>query len=183
MKEVFAEKCCFTGYRPKKLPFKITDTETREYKKFENAVLEELLKICSLGVNTFYTGMAMGFDIFAAELVIAIKNAYKTPVRLVCVLPFKEQGEDYPMEWKHRFDNILKNCDEKIVLAEEYSRGSYQKRNMFMVDNTDCVLTWYDGKKGGTRNTIDYALKKGRYIFNAYKEPVETIGFQEKIEI
>lgn len=183
VKEVFVQKCCFTGYRPQKLPFEINNCDTSEYKKFENSVLEELLKVCDLGVDTFYTGMAMGFDIFAAELVLTIKNAYKKPLKLVCVMPFKDQDKSYPIEWKTRFDNVLENCDERIVLDEEYNRASYQKRNIFMVDNTDCVLTWYDGKSGGTRNTIDYALKKGRYIFNAYKESLDTIGFQEKIEI
>ena len=35
-----------------------------------------------------------------------------------------------------------------------------------MDDNSDFVVCWYDGKKGGTLNTIKYAQKLNRYIIN-----------------
>lgn len=183
MKEEFIEKCCFTGYRPSKLPFDITKTGSTEYIKFENEVLEEILKVCNEGVRTFYTGMAMGFDILAAELVLSLKNAYETPLKLICVLPFEAQCDTFSLEWKERYERILTQCDEKIVLQKEYNKGCYQKRNIFMVDNSDCVLTWYDGKSGGTRNTIDYALKNSRYVFNACKTEIASLGFQNKLDL
>ena len=35
-----------------------------------------------------------------------------------------------------------------------------------MVDNSDFVVCWYDGKSGGTKNTLKYAAKKHRFIIN-----------------
>ena len=35
-----------------------------------------------------------------------------------------------------------------------------------MVDNSDYVVTWFDGKRGGTENTLKYAAKKRRHIIN-----------------
>jgi len=29
-------------------------------------------------------------------------------------------------------------------------------------------MTWFDGKPGGTKNTVDYAIKQNRYILNLY---------------
>ena len=56
------------------------------------------------------------------------------------------------------------------MLSKEYHAGCYQNRNKFMVDSSDYVVTWYDGKQGGTRNTLNYAQKKKRYIVNVNTE-------------
>ena len=176
-------KCCFTGYRPSKLPFDIRNTESKEYKMFENAVIEEILKVCKAGCRTFYTGMAMGFDILAAEIVLLLKEAYNTPLKLVCVIPFEAQAQSFPPEWQERYYSILSKCDEKIIIEKDYHIYSYQERNKYMVDNCDFVLTWFDGKKGGTKNTIDYAFKKQRFIFNAFEEKSERFALQERIDL
>ena len=82
-----------------------------------------------------------------------------------------------------RYEKILRRADEVIVLDKEYSQGCYQKRNVYMVDNSDYVLTWYDGKVGGTRNTLDYAAEKGRYIFNVNGKGADSFGAQTSMEI
>lgn len=176
-------KCCFTGYRPSKMPFSM-DRESEEYKRFENALIEEILKLINEGCLTFYSGMAMGFDIIAAETVLFLKNTYKDKnIELVCVLPFERQSDSFSNIWRQRYYDVLENCDRKIILSDEYFAGCYQKRNEFMVDNCDYVLTWYDGKAGGTRNTIDYAAKKQRHIININKSGIETFAVQTEFEL
>lgn len=178
-----ALKCCFTGYRPSKMPFSL-DRENDAYKKFENALIEEILKLINEGCRTFYSGMAMGFDIIAAETVLFLKKAFKDiNIELVCVLPFETQGDSFSYIWRQRFFDVLENCDRKITLADEYFSGCYQKRNEFMVDNCDYVLTWYDGKAGGTRNTIDYAVKKQRHIVNINKSGNQTFAVQTEFKL
>ncbi|MBQ6847777.1 MAG: DUF1273 family protein [Clostridia bacterium] len=173
--------CCFTGYRPQKFPFSL-ENKTKEYTRFENALFEQILSLAEQGCHTFYCGMAMGFDLVAAENVIAVKNAFREPLKVICVLPFKGQSATFSDYWKRKFDYVLENCDEQIYLAENYFRGCYQQRNIYMVDNSDYVVTWYDGQKGGTENTVRYALKKGRYVFNICETP-DNLGFQTKIKV
>lgn len=176
-------KCCFTGYRPSKLPFSL-DREDDEYKNFENVLFSEILKLTKEGCRTFYSGMAMGFDIIAAEAVLLLKKAYRDiDIKLVCVLPFEGQGDSFSYIWRERFYKILEECDEKLVLSDTYFQGCYQKRNEFMVDNCDFVLTWYDGKAGGTRNTLDYAARKQRYIVNANKASPPSFAVQTGFEL
>ena len=67
--------CCFTGYRPQKLPFPV-DPGNREYIAFENALMDTVFELANNGCRTFYSGMAIGFDIIAAECVLTVK---KTP--------------------------------------------------------------------------------------------------------
>jgi len=37
-----------------------------------------------------------------------------------------------------------------------------QKRNDWMVDNSDAVIAIWNGAPGGTANTVEYARKSGR---------------------
>ena len=177
------KKCCFTGYRPAKFPFSL-NREDPDYKKFENALVEEMMSLVGSGCRVFYCGMAMGFDIIAAELVLMLKRAYGySDIKLICVLPFPEQADSFTSFWRKRFNDILDLCDEKIILAKEYSMGCYQKRNVYMVDNSDAVLTWYDGKQGGTHNTIEYAAKTQKYIINTCNKSSGSFAVQTIFEI
>lgn len=156
--------CCFTGYRPSKFPFSLAKSD-RDYIDFENSLLREIFSAYSCGVKTFTSGMAMGFDIISAEAVLNLKKA-KPDARLICAVPFKNQAKDFPIEWQKRYFSILGAADEVIYICEDYNRGCYFKRNKYMVDNSDIVITWFDGRTGGTANTIDYALRKGRTVIN-----------------
>ena len=49
-------------------------------------------------------------------------------------------------------------------LQEEYTRGCMQKRNKYMVDNSQYVIAVWDGSKSGTFNTLKYARKLKRNI-------------------
>ncbi len=169
--------CCFTGYRPEKFPFPLV-RGNKQYDDFENKLFQRVLRLAKEGCRTFYCGMAMGFDLIAAETVLLVRNAYSEPLKVVCVLPFKNQNYNFSPQWKERFQRVLMSADEQICLSDKYFGGCYQKRNIYMVDNSDYVITWFDGQRGGTENTIRYALKKGRQVFNINENP-ESIGFQE----
>lgn len=50
------------------------------------------------------------------------------------------------------------------TLSMEYSETAYQERNQWMVDHSSKVIAVYDGKAGGTRNTISYARKNKVFV-------------------
>ena len=162
------KSCCFTGYRPSKMPFAL-NSGTAEYTNFENKLIDAVFSLPDEGCYTFYSGMAMGFDIIAAETVLLLKKAVKnTEIKLICAVPFPEQAEKFSPEWRERYNSILAQADEVITLSQSYHRGCFQKRNEFMVDNSDIVITWFDGQSGGTKNTLIYAKKKDKRIVNLH---------------
>lgn len=176
------KKCCFSGYRPSKFPFKL-NSDDLDFEIFEKHLYTTLNFLIDDGCRIFYTGMAMGFDILAAETVLYFKT--KIPyIKLVCVVPFENQQNSYPPEWKERYEGILKYSDETVVLSKDYHNGCYHNRNKYMVDNSDYVVTWYDGKPGGTRNTLLYAKKKLRTVINLNTDSVsEFFDLQMNINI
>ena len=176
-------KCCFTGYRPSKLPF-CKNKNSNEYMVFENQVIELLASLIYEGCTTFYCGMAMGFDIICAEIVLLLKKAYKNvDIKLICVVPFKGQENTFTPEWQDRYSKILKSADKVVTLCPVYHKGSYQQRNIYMVDNSDFIVTWFDGKAGGTSNTLKYALSKNRKIFNLNSDFEDNYFTQQKMDI
>ena len=160
--------CCFTGYRPQKFPFKLLKSEP-QYIEFENLLFSKITELINNGCYTFYSGMAMGFDIIAAESVLlAAKVMENFPVRLICAIPFLDQAKKFPPEWRERYNSVLKCADSAVLISDKYYSGCYFDRNRFMVDNSDFVLTWFDGNPGGTKNTVEYAKTKGRKVINLY---------------
>ena len=158
--------CCFTGYRPQKYPFPLRRGNA-EFHLLEDALTDAVFSLCEENCNTFYTGMAMGFDLIAAETVLFLRKARPDlAIKLIAVLPFANQGDTFSPEWKARFDAVLRECDGKVLIEKDYSRGCYAQRNRYMVDHSDYIITWYDGQKGGTQNTLRYAEKTGRGIIN-----------------
>ena len=178
------KSCCFTGYRPSKFPFSL-DRNSPEYISFENKLVDAIFSLPGEGCYTFYTGCAMGFDLIAAEIVLMLKAAPRLNcgIELVCAVPFIEQSESYTEEWKKRYNDVIAAADEVILISDKYFAGCYRKRNEFMVNNSDYVITWYDGKAGGTANTLRYAQKKGRKIINLSETGVHEYEGADGYEI
>lgn len=182
MKDGF-KSCCFTGYRPAKFPFELSDGD-KEFKKMGNKLIDAVFSLPDEECFTFYSGMAMGFDIIAAETVLLLRETHKkAKISLICVIPFIEQATAFPEEWKERYDAVLEQADGIILLSDKYYNSCYRKRNEFMVDNSDYVITWFDGKSGGTKNTLSYAKRKDKRIINLNENGVHEYTYDEDYEI
>ena len=168
----FEKSCCFTGYRPEKFDFDF-DTNDPFYRMFTERLISALSRRIENGCTHFYTGMAKGFDIIAAEYIELIKRRNKN-IKLIAVIPFKGQEKGWNDEWKTRYFNLLESCDEVLTLNENYEKWVYDQRNRYMVDRCRYVITYFDGKPGGTGNTVKYALRNCREIINIYEtDPAE----------
>lgn len=158
--------CCFTGYRPHKFPFAM-NRQNPEYLKMENKLIDAVFSLPDEGCCTFYTGVAMGFDLIAAETVLLLReSSRKAAVRLICVVPFIGQAQSFDPEWKERYESVLRQADLVLTLSDHYFKGCYQKRNEYMVNRSNYIITWYDGQSGGTRNTLRYAEQQSCRIVN-----------------
>lgn len=152
-------KVSFTGYRPEKLPFFGEDDPLcAELKLRLRDQTEALIKD---GAEEFCSGMALGVDMWAAEIVLELKTVYPK-IRLTAVIPCPEQADRWSAEHKARYHYILERCDKKITVSPEYAKGCMQKRNKALVDLCDILLAVFDGKNGGTKQTINLAKTKGK---------------------
>lgn len=119
------------------------------------------------GYRTFLSGMAMGFDLAAAEAVLAFRAEHPC-VRLVAVIPFRGQETRFPELEQARFRAVEAASDETVVLSEVFHRGCYAVRNRYLVDNASLVVAWYDGSPGGTQYTLRRAFGRNCEVWNLH---------------
>lgn len=154
------KSCCFTGHRPCKLGIEWSKVKELLEEEIDGAILD--------GYVTFITGMAMGTDILAAEIIIERKK-HNNNLRLVCALPHPNFDSRRNAEEKIRFNKIIENSDIIEEVNNHCFRGCYQIRNEWMVNHSSLVIAVFNGQKGGTKNTIDYAKNHGVIVHNVLK--------------
>ena len=157
--------CSFTGHRLTHFDFTHSELGRRLIDLLDAAILVAAHE----GYTTFLTGMAMGFDIVAAERVL-VHKARGLDVSLVSVLPFRFQHQKYPPKWRRRFEDVLLAADDAVILNENFIRGCYQARNKWLVDNANHLICYFNGKPSGTAHTYKLAMKAGIDIVNIWDE-------------
>lgn len=151
----------FTGYRPEKLPFFGEDDPMCA--DLKQRLSERIGKLIADGAEEFYTGMALGVDTWAAEAVLEQKKL-RPSIKLIAAVPCPEQSSRWSAEDKARYQAILAQCDKVMTISPHYTRDCMYKRNRALVDMCDVLVAVYDGKKGGTQYTVNYAQSKGRRV-------------------
>lgn len=144
----------------------IAFTGHRHYRGEVDAALSALLQRCyEEGYRTFLCGMAVGFDLAAAEAVVALRSVY-ADVRLVAVIPFAGQAQRFSERAQRRYERVVEVADERVVLSPSFHRGCYQQRNLYMIDRASLLIAWYNGTSGGTEQTYLAAQHRGLRIEN-----------------
>lgn len=158
------KSCAFTGHRPVRFSFKYDERHVacRAIKKELERQIVELIQ--SKGVTQFYTGMALGVDMWAAEIVLSLKARYPN-LRLIAAIPCESQADKWNFESQRRYRAILAKSDEVTYVCRAYTRDCMLRRNRFMVDNSEYLIAVYDeGGSGGTAYTVQYARGLGREV-------------------
>lgn len=152
------QTCCFTGHRPEKLPWGYCEEDER-CKALKLRIYDAVEIAYREGVRRFICGMARGCDFYFAEAVLALRGKY-SDVTLEAAVPFAGQGESWGKEHRLRWKGIIERCDVVTVLQESYTPDCMHRRNRYMVDRSALVIAVYDGSNGGTRRTLEYALRQ-----------------------
>ena len=153
--------CCFTGHRPQKLGYGENSIQCDELK----GRLEELIKnlIEKESVTHFISGVALGVDTYAANIVLNLKAQYPG-ITLECAIPCETQAVKWNERDRDIYYDLLAKCDKETLLQQNYTSDCMQKRNEYMVDNSDYVIAVWNGKPSGTGNTVKYAKKKNKVV-------------------
>lgn len=107
----------------------------------------------------------MGFDTLAAQAVLKLREEYPQ-IRLILVLPCKEQTRGWPAADVDIYNEILHQADKVVYTAEHYYRGCMFKRNRHLVDNSSVCICYLTSDHGGTAYTVRYAQSQQLKIVN-----------------
>lgn len=150
--ELRKHRCCFTGHRPEKMA--VPEQQMA-------ALLEtEIRKAIDGQFTTFISGMAKGVDVVAAEIVLRLREQ-DNRLKLICALPHPGFGLHWGGGWTERFKKVLAQADLDLTICPRFSYASYQARNEWMCRHSGLVIAVFNGERGGTKNTLNYAKRIG----------------------
>ena len=138
--------CAFTGHRTLDDGF-----SPRKLKA-------EIKKLILQGVDTFYNGMAMGFDLLAAEKTLELKKKYPH-IKLILCIPCYNQEKNFSPKDKERYAAIYKKADERTYISDAYYKGCMLARNRYMADRADALIAHCIKENGGAAYTVKYFKK------------------------
>lgn len=180
----------FTGHRPNKLGGYNWNTSKNKtiMKELKHQIIH-LINSTDEKQFHFYFGGALGIDQMAFSICYDIKyyelhlNQFK--IVLEYAIPFLNQDVKWNINDRNRWRQQMDDSDivTKVDTLEKYKIKGYkeniyypakmQKRNQYMVDNSDIVIAVWDGSKGGTYNCVKYAQKLGKRIIQINPNSIE----------
>lgn len=155
--------CAFSGPRPQNLPFKFNENDVRCIALKEDIRHEIVDLIENEGYTHFISGVALGFDTYAAEIVLELKSVYPG-LTLEAAIPCENQDAKWPEESRIRYQKLLSQCDKITCCQKEYSSYCMVARNKYLIKTADCLLTLHRASSPGTQSTFRQAILAGKRI-------------------
>lgn len=155
--------CAFTGHRPHRFPWKYAEDDPRCL-ALKRVLLCEIEKLAASGVYHFFSGMALGVDLWAAQMILDLEPKYPN-LLLHCILPCERQEVMWPAKEQAVYRDILRRADSAEYISQDYYDGCMLDRNRRLAFSAEILLAVYDGgNKGGTAATVRYARQARRKI-------------------
>ncbi len=163
---------CFTGHRPRRDGLLFAPGEARTERLAERAEDAIRLLCAQHGVRVFLCGMAMGFDLFAAQRLLDLKRRGEIPeeVALIAVLPYPQHAWDLKQErWRRTHREVLQCAQDQFVVSSQRGMDAFRRRNAFLVAHAMYVVAyWSHDIHSGTGQTVRMAQQQDRVLLNLY---------------
>lgn len=153
------ESCCFTGHRPAKLPWRYNE-EDGWCLALKRRIADAVEAAYDQGYRHFLCGMAQGCDLYFCECVLALRER-RPDVTVEAAIPCPTQADGWPAALRERYDRLVAACDFETLVSARYSSSCMQRRDRYMVDHASLLIAAFDGSPGGTRYTVEYAMRRG----------------------
>ena len=127
----------FTGHRKKRLLCEGTDRQV-PVSRIREEVADLVMYLYGQGYREFYSGMAEGFDMIAAEAVLQLREHHKD-MALVAAIPFRGQPAWFDPQDQLLYRELLGEADRVVMLSV---------------------------REGGTYYTVRKAVERGRTVIN-----------------
>jgi uncharacterized phage-like protein YoqJ len=150
--------CCFTGHRPGKLPWGYNETDPRCL-ALKRRIADAIEAAYDQGYHHFLCGMALGCDLYFCERVLELRKQHPD-VTIEAALPCPTQADSWPPAQRARYAAMVAACDFETLVSEKYTPSCMQRRDRYMVDHASLLIAAFDGTAGGTRYTVEYAMRQ-----------------------
>lgn len=156
--------CSFTGHRPSSFDFGYNEGDPRCI-ELKSELFRAVSNACFEGYRVFYTGMAEGVDLWAAEVVLRV-SAYFPDIELHAVIPYTGHRNSICASFLPLYDRVLEFATDVITVSDKYTPTCFKARNYFLAEVCDRLIAVYDPAKtrSGTAQTVRKAEALGKEI-------------------
>ena len=145
-------RCCFAGHRPESIA--LSEEAAKEWLR------EQIRKSIEDGFCTFITGMGMGVDIWAAQIVSELKRESDS-LHLIAVVPYPAFSAKWSEAWAASYHQVIREADLVKQISTRYTPDALTERNRWMADHAARLIGIYNGTEGHTGHLIKYAGQQG----------------------
>lgn len=137
------EKTCICiGHEPEKLG------DTNRCDKIKERIKEAILNQINSGVSFFYADMARGVGLWAAQIILSLKERPEyAHLYLTALLAYPNQLDRLLEKDRLEFEKVLNKCNDKKILNAEKRRTSYADKRRFIGTKTDIIIAVCDEKR------------------------------------
>ncbi len=157
-----SKTCCFSWYRPEKLPWGYIEEDDR-CRRLKEKLYDVVSAVYASGIRHFICGMALGSDMYFCEAVLQLKEDHPD-ITLEAAIPSEDQAAKWNEANRSRYFSLVAQCDVETYVSRRYTPDCMMRRNMYMVDKSSVLIAVYDGRFGGTMHTVGYAEMNGLEI-------------------
>ena len=154
-----SKTCCFTGHRPNKLPWGENENAP-ECLALKASIARKVEEAYLRGYRHFICGMAQGCDFYFCESILRLRAA-RPEITLEAAIPCPTQAAAWPPVQRQRYARLVAACDFETMVSTQYSPSCMHRRDRYMVDHASLLIAAFDGTPGGTRYTVEYAMRRG----------------------
>lgn len=129
--EMRLHRCCFAGPRFEVLH--ASDSVIAEW------IETEIRKAIKDGYTTFITGMSMGTDILAGEIVVRLKAEFPD-IKLIAISPYPGFEQKWRQEHRKRYRDLIRDADLLKYAAPKYAVDALEKRGAFLIRHSARIL-------------------------------------------
>lgn len=161
-----AKRIGITGHRPERVGGHYNFGHP-VWRSIQESLLNKYLKYIDDGYHISYNGLAIGFDIIAAQTWLDLKEALPQ-LQLIAAVPFPGQEDLWTPYDQSRYIEVLGSCDDVVLTSKTKPRLQkdatrlFLERNDTIIDNADILICLWDKMHyGGTWDAIQKAQAKG----------------------
>lgn len=125
--------------------------------------LQEIEKVVLTGHHRFLCGFTAGVDLLLAEAVLELRRKYPYIV-LESVMAYENEAAKWPEHIREQYYELLKYCDAERLLQTQFSMDCLVRRNRYLVDHADILLTVTEGLLSNPLQAIHYAALQGKSV-------------------
>lgn len=145
-------RCCFAGHRPEGIP--LSESTAKDWLR------HQIQQAIAASYTTFITGMGMGVDIWAAQIVSEMKVGNPS-LHLIAVEPYPSFSAKWSEAWRGAYQEVISKADLVKRISAHYAPEAINKRLYWIVDHSSQLIAIYNGTRGYTGSFVDYAQSQG----------------------